>query len=92
VEDAAPPPDEPDVPELRPPRRRLDLRSRRRRFRILRWSLGLIGLAAAFYCGLVVGQTLDEAPEPGGEQRLVRTLVPETIGPTKVVTVTVTGG
>jgi hypothetical protein len=39
-----------------------------------------------------VGQTLDEAPEPGGEQRLVRTLVPETIGPTKVVTVTVTGG
>jgi hypothetical protein len=53
-------------------------------------AAGLILLAAAFLIGLVVGRALEEAPKPGGEQTIVRTLVPSTIGPADVVTVTVT--
>jgi predicted nucleic acid-binding Zn ribbon protein len=66
-------------------------RRRRRRRAVLLWLAGLLALALVFFVGLVVGQAIEDAPRPGGEQTIVRTLVPETIGPAgDVVTVTVT--
>ena len=70
-----------------PPRER---RSRRRRTGAL-WLAGLVVVALVFFVGLVVGRALEDAPRPGGEQTIVRTLVPATIGPAdEVLTVTVT--
>lgn len=42
-----------------------------------------------FYAGLAVGRALEEAPDPGGSQTLVRTLEPATLAPvTRTITVT----
>jgi hypothetical protein len=55
------------------------------------WLLRLVAVLAVFLVGLVIGRALEDAPKPGGEQTIVRTLVPETVGPAgSVVTVTVT--
>jgi hypothetical protein len=48
---------------------------------VLRWALGFIAVGLVFCAGLVVGRALEDAPEPGGTQTLVRTLVPETVKP-----------
>lgn len=72
---------------LRPPRRLS--RSRRRRFRPLRWFVALLLLTVTFGAGLFVGRALEETPQPGGEFVRVRTLEPSTVGPQVTVTVTV---
>lgn len=51
-------------------------------------AAGLIVAAIVFFAGLVIGRALEDAPKPGGEQTIVRTLVPTTIGPAVTVTVT----
>jgi hypothetical protein len=77
-------------PLPRPPRRQARNRRRRRGLIAAAW---VVVAAAVFFVGLVVGRALEDAPKPGGEQTIVRTLVPETIGPAgDVVTVTVTTG
>ena len=71
----------------RPPARRYRVSGRRR----LRGTLLRIAIVAAvFILGLVIGRAIEDAPEPGGEQTVVRTLQPSTLAP--VETVTVTGG
>jgi hypothetical protein len=72
----------------RPPRRE---RKRRRRRRLgLLAAVWVVVIAVVFFVGLVVGRALEDAPKPGGEQTIVQTLVPDTIGPAQTVTVTVT--
>jgi hypothetical protein len=64
---------------------------RERRGRALRWALGLLALAVVFFVGLVLGRALEQAPNPGGTQTLVRTLEPLTVAPAeRTVTVTTT--
>ena len=46
-------------------------------------------LAAVLIVGVAVGMALEQVPEPGGTQTLVRTLEPTTITPPETVTVTV---
>ena len=45
-------------------------------------------MALVFFAGLAVGRAVEESPEPGGSQTLVRTLAPGTLPPvTQTVTV-----
>jgi hypothetical protein len=68
-------------------------RDRRRRSspgrRILAWILRLAVVAAVFVAGLSIGGALEDAPDPGGTQTVVRTLEPLTVEP-RERTVTVT--
>lgn len=68
------------------------LPSERRRRR--RRAPGAIAVAAAvllaFAVGLALGRALEEAPEPGGTQTIVRTLEPAPLPPAGRETVTVT--
>jgi len=71
-------------------------RERRRRpspgRRIVAWILRLLVVAAVFVAGLAVGRALEDAPEPGGTQTIVRTLEPLTVEPSeRTVTVTTSG-
>lgn len=77
----------PEEPHL-PPQRRGRSRPARPRGKalVLAW---LIAVAVVFLVGLVVGMAIEDAPRPGGEQTIVRTLVPATVGPSSTVTVTV---
>ena len=73
-------------------RPRASPRSQRRRdgSRPLVWAARFLVLAVVFGVGVAVGRAMDAAPEPGGTQTLVRTLVPTTVGPAeRTVTVTV---
>ncbi|MCY4087211.1 MAG: hypothetical protein OXG37_10130 [Actinomycetia bacterium] len=88
VEDALSDDEDPSYGEFAPLDRRRRQR-RRRRWRVVRWLLGLATLAVVFIVGLSLGRSLGEAPQPGGEQTIVRTLEPTILGPTKTVTVTV---
>jgi len=64
-------------------------RARRRRRHALLWLVRLAVLGAAFFAGLAVGRAVEDTPEPGGTQTLVRTLVPATVQPEpRTVTVT----
>ncbi len=74
-------------------RRRERSRSRAARARrIAGWLLGLIVLAAAFVAGLAIGKAVEEGPNPGGTQTIVRTIEPLTVEPReRTVTVTTTG-
>ena len=64
-------------------------RSRERRSgRVLRWLGALLLLGLVFFVGLAVGRAVESAPA-GGDQTLVRTLVPVTLTPRETVTVTV---
>jgi hypothetical protein len=74
-------------PESRARRRARERRSGRGR-RILRWLGALVLLGVAFFVGLAVGRAVETAPA-GGDQTLVRTLVPTTLTPRETVTVTV---
>jgi hypothetical protein len=68
----------------RPPRRS-------RRDAIARVVLVVVGLALAFLLGIAFARTLDERPESGGADTIVRTLTPiPQVAPTRTVTVTVT--
>ena len=70
-------------------RRERERRARRRRRRALVWIARLVVLGVAFFAGLAVGRAVEDAPEPGGTQTLVRTLVPATVQPEpRTVTVT----
>ena len=57
--------------------------------RVLRWLGALIALGIVFFAGLAVGRAVESAPVGGGDQTLVRTLVPATLTPRETVTVTV---
>ena len=84
VRDQTPEPEPVQRPQRRPVRRNW----RRPVLLVVAWA---VIVAAAFSVGLVVGRALEEAPKPGGEQTIVRTLVPGRVGPADTVTVTVTG-
>jgi hypothetical protein len=56
--------------------------------RVLRWLGALLLLGLVFFVGLAVGRAVESAPA-GGDQTLVRTLVPVTLTPRETVTVTV---
>ena len=72
------------------PRRRTRPR-RSRRDAVGRVVLAVVGLALAFLLGIAFARTLDERPESGGVETIVRTLTPIPQGaPTRTVTVTVT--
>ena len=71
-------------------------RERRRRSsprrRILTWIVRLLAVAVVFVACLAVGRALEDAPEPGGTQTIVRTLEPLTVEPSeRTVTVTTSG-
>lgn len=67
--------------------RREARRARRRKWLAVAGGIVLAGLV--FYAGLAVGRALEEAPDPGGSQTLVRTLEPATLAPvTRTITVT----
>jgi hypothetical protein len=70
-------------------RRRREAERRRRRRAAVRLGVAAGLLLVAFLAGLAVGKAVEDAPQPGGTQTLVRTLTPVTVGP-KVRTVTVT--
>ncbi len=54
------------------------------------WVARVLVLAVVFGVGVAIGRAVEGAPEPGGTQTLVRTLVPTTVGPAeRTVTVTV---
>ena len=57
----------------------------------MRLALGVVGIVVVFLIGLVVGRAIEDAPRPGGEQTVVRTLKPSTLAPVETVTVTVEG-
>jgi hypothetical protein len=64
---------------------------RSRRNAVRRVALVIAGLALAFLLGIAFARTLDERPESGGAETIVRTLTPIPQGaPTRTVTVTVT--
>jgi hypothetical protein len=74
-----------------PLQRSLDRRRRRRAPLAVRAAALLVAAAAFFLAGLGLGQALDDSPDPGGEQTLVRTLKPLPVAPAReTVTVTVT--
>ncbi len=78
-------------PTLRPERRARRDEKRARRRRILRIVLTLVGAVLLFVIGLSLGRAVEDAPKPGGEQTVVRTLTPGTLPPvTRTVTVTTT--
>ncbi len=63
-----------------------------RRHAIGRVVLIAIGLALAFLLGIAFARTLDERPQGGGTETIVRTLTPlPQEAPVRTVTVTVTG-
>ena len=78
-------------PTLRPERRVRRDEKRARRRRIVRIVLVLVGAVLLFVIGLSLGRAVEDAPKPGGEQTIVRTLTPGTLPPvTRTVTVTTT--
>jgi len=81
----------PPAPDTRDVERRRERarRARRRRRLVLVWLVRLALLGTAFFTGLAVGRAVEDAPEPGGTQTLVRTLVSATVQPEpRTVTVT----
>jgi hypothetical protein len=69
--------------------RRDERRARRRR--IVRVVLLTLGAVLLFVVGLSLGRAIEDAPQPGGKQTIVRTLTPGTLPPvTRTVTVTTT--
>ena len=57
------------------------------------WILRLAVLAVVFLAGLAIGRAVEQAPEPGGTQTIVRTIEPLTAEPReRTVTVTTGGG
>lgn len=60
--------------------------------RLLAWILRLAVLAIVFAAGLAVGKALEQSPDPGGTQTIVRTLEPLTVEPRERTVTVTTGG
>jgi hypothetical protein len=57
--------------------------------RLVGWLLRLAVLAVVFVAGFAVGKAVEQSPDPGGTQTIVRTLEPLTVEPEeRTVTVT----
>jgi hypothetical protein len=56
------------------------------------WILRLAVLAVVFLAGLAIGRAVEQAPEPGGTQTIVRTLEPLTVEPRERTVTVTTGG
>lgn len=70
-------------------RERARARRRRRSRRVVTSILGLALLGVVFLAGLAIGKAVEQAPRPGGQQTVVRTLEPLTVAPQeRTVTVT----
>jgi hypothetical protein len=66
-------------------------RRRRGRDKVGRFVLVVVGLALTFLLGAAFAQTLDDRPQPGRTETIVRTLTPlPQEAPVRTVTVTVT--
>ena len=78
------------------PRARARDRDRARRSstgrRVAVWILRLAVLAVVFLAGLAIGRAVEQAPEPGGTQTIVRTLEPLTVEPRERTVTVTTGG
>jgi hypothetical protein len=78
------------------PRARARERGRARRSsagrRVAAWILRLAVLAVVFFAGLAIGRAVEQAPEPGGTQTIVRTLEPLTVEPRERTVTVTTGG
>jgi hypothetical protein len=60
--------------------------------RLVGWIVRLAVMAAVFVAGYAIGRAVEDAPEPGGTQTIVRTLDPLTVQPReRTVTVTTSG-
>jgi len=57
---------------------------------VRRRLLTALGVVVAFVLGLAVGRSLDDNPQTGGQQTLVRTLQPLPLAPAARSTVTIT--
>jgi len=62
-------------------------RRRQRRAAARRWAIRIVAAAAVFALGIALGQALQDNPQPGPPQTVVRTLRPLPLAP---ATVTVT--
>jgi len=60
--------------------------------RLVIWILRLAILAVVFLAGLAIGRAVEQAPEPGGTQTIVRTLEPLTVEPRERTVTVTTGG
>jgi hypothetical protein len=60
--------------------------------RLVIWILRLAILAVVFFAGLAIGRAVEQAPEPGGTQTIVRTLEPLTVEPRERTVTVTTGG
>jgi hypothetical protein len=60
--------------------------------RLALWILRLAVLAVVFLGGLAIGRAVEQAPEPGGTQTIVRTLEPLTVEPRERTVTVTTGG
>jgi hypothetical protein len=60
--------------------------------RVAAWILRLAVLAVVFWAGLAIGRAVEQAPEPGPTQTIVRTLEPLTIEPRERTVTVTTGG
>jgi hypothetical protein len=56
------------------------------------WILRLAVLAVVFLAGLAIGRAVEQAPEPGGTQTIVRTIEPLTVEPRERTVTVTTGG
>jgi hypothetical protein len=70
-------------------RQRAHERRDRRRRSWLAWAARILILVGVFFLGIALGRALEEAPTPGGEQTIVRTIVATTVAPEETTTVTV---
>jgi hypothetical protein len=57
---------------------------------VKRAVLLVVGAALVFAVGIAVGEALNDNPQPGGTQSIVRTLQPLPLAPAARTTVTVT--
>jgi hypothetical protein len=60
--------------------------------RVAAWILRLAVLAVVFFAGRAIGRAVEQAPEPGGTQTIVRTLEPLTVEPRERTVTVTTGG
>ncbi len=56
-------------------------RARQPRRRALVVFAAIVGLGIAFFVGLAIGRAIEDVPDPGGTQTVVRTLEPSTVRP-----------
>ena len=67
---------------------REERRRRQRRAAAKRWAIRIVAVAAVFALGIALGEALQDNPQPGPPQTVVRTLRPLPLAPA-TVTVTV---